>query len=61
MFSEMAMKNKEEEFNKIIAELNINNASLQEKLRKEELMKLVRLLFILSFLSYACCCFIFSI
>lgn len=39
--SEIAMKNKEEELNKVIAELKQNIASLQNKLAEEESLKLV--------------------
>lgn len=35
------MKSKEEEFNNVIAELKMNNATLHEKLVQEESLKLV--------------------
>lgn len=38
---EIAMKNKEEELNKVIAELKQNIAFLQSKLAEEESLKLV--------------------
>lgn len=38
---EIAMKNKEEELNKVIAELKQNIVSLQNKLAEEESLKLV--------------------
>ncbi|KAK3035112.1 hypothetical protein RJ639_032614 [Escallonia herrerae] len=38
--TEVSMKEKEEDFNRIIAELRMRNASLQENLAKEESMKL---------------------